>query len=48
MWVAGGGFKPGKLYGKSDEIGDNVTEEMVHVHDLQATISTRYGWTTRS
>jgi uncharacterized protein (DUF1501 family) len=43
MWVAGGGFKGGKLYGKSDEIGYNVTEEMVHVHDLQATILHQMG-----
>jgi hypothetical protein len=43
MWVAGGGFKPGMLYGKSDEIGYNVTEEMVHVHDLQATILNQMG-----
>lgn len=43
MWVAGGGFKPGKLYGKSDEIGYNVTEEEVHVHDLQATILNQMG-----
>ena len=43
MWVAGGGFKSGKLYGKSDEIGYNVTEEMVHVHDLQATILNQMG-----
>ncbi len=43
MWVAGGGFKPGCLYGKSDEIGYNVTEEEVHVHDLQATILNQMG-----
>jgi uncharacterized protein (DUF1501 family) len=43
MWVAGGGFKGGKLYGKSDEIGYNVVEEMVHVHDLQATILNQMG-----
>jgi hypothetical protein len=43
MWVAGGGFKGGKLYGKSDEIGYNVTEEEVHVHDLQATILNQMG-----
>jgi uncharacterized protein (DUF1501 family) len=43
MWVAGGGFKPGMLYGKSDEIGYNVTEEEVHVHDLQATILNQMG-----
>jgi hypothetical protein len=43
MWVAGGGFKPGLLYGRSDEIGYNVTENEVHVHDLQATILNQMG-----
>lgn len=43
MWVAGGGFKPGTLYGQSDEIGYNVTENEVHVHDLQATILNQMG-----
>jgi uncharacterized protein (DUF1501 family) len=43
MWVAGGGFKGGKLHGKSDEIGYNVVEEEVHVHDLQATILNQMG-----
>jgi hypothetical protein len=43
MWVAGGGFKPGALFGKSDEIGYNVIENEVHVHDLQATILNQMG-----
>jgi hypothetical protein len=43
MWVAGGGFKPGTLHGQSDEIGYNVTENEVHVHDLQATILNQMG-----
>jgi hypothetical protein len=37
MWMAGGGTKPGLLYGKSDEIGYNGVENVVHVHDLHAT-----------
>lgn len=43
MWLAGGGFKPGFVYGKTDEIGYNVTEHPVHVHDLQATILHQMG-----
>jgi uncharacterized protein (DUF1501 family) len=43
MWVAGGGFKPGLLHGQTDEIGYNVTENAVHVHDLQATILNQMG-----
>ena len=43
MWLAGGGFKPGTLHGTSDEIGYNVVENEVHVHDLQATILNQMG-----
>jgi len=38
MWLAGGGVKAGYIHGQTDEIGYNVTEGQVHVHDLQATI----------
>jgi hypothetical protein len=38
MWMAGGGVKPGVTYGQTDELGFNVVENPVHVHDLQATI----------
>jgi len=38
MWLAGGGIKPGLTYGKTDDLGFNVVENPVHVHDLQATI----------
>ena len=43
MWMAGAGIKPGYIYGKSDEIGYNVIENQVHVHDLQATILHQLG-----
>ncbi len=38
MWMAGGGFKGGYVYGESDELGFSVASDKVHVHDLQATI----------
>lgn len=38
MWMAGGGIKSGITYGETDELGLSVTENRVHVHDLQATI----------
>jgi len=38
MWLAGGGIKPGLTYGATDELGFHITENPVHVHDLQATI----------
>lgn len=38
MFVAGGGFKAGVSYGKTDELGYNPVEDPVHVHDLNATL----------
>lgn len=38
MWLAGGGVKPGTQYGSTDELGYNIAENGMHVHDLQATI----------
>lgn len=37
-WMAGGGVKPGTVYGATDEFGWNITENPVHVHDMQATM----------
>ena len=38
MWFAGGGIKRGMTLGKTDELGFNIVENPVHVHDVQATI----------
>ncbi|REJ95736.1 MAG: DUF1501 domain-containing protein [Planctomycetota bacterium] len=38
MWLAGGGVKGGQTIGRTDEIGYEVVEDLVHVHDLHATI----------
>jgi hypothetical protein len=38
MWLAGGGVQAGLTLGATDELGFNVVERPVHVHDLQATI----------
>ena len=38
MWLAGGGMKPGISYGETDELGMNVIDNGIHIHDLQATI----------
>ncbi len=38
MWVAGGGFKKGIVYGATDEFGFAAAENRVHVHDLHATL----------
>ena len=38
MWLAGGGIKPGLTIGRTDELGYNVVEDAVDVHDLHATM----------
>ncbi|HET6423212.1 MAG TPA: DUF1501 domain-containing protein [Planctomycetaceae bacterium] len=38
MWMAGGGIKPGLVYGQTDDFSYNITENPVHVHDLNATL----------
>lgn len=38
MWFAGGGFKAGQVYGKTDELGFDAVEGKAHVHDIHATL----------
>jgi len=38
IWMAGGGVKPGTVYGETDEFGYNIAKDPVHVHDFQATV----------
>ncbi|MFN7877368.1 MAG: DUF1501 domain-containing protein [Pirellula sp.] len=38
VWLAGGGVKAGTTYGTTDDLGFNVAENPVHVHDLNATL----------
>lgn len=38
VWMAGGGVKPGLVYGETDEFGYNIAKDPVHVHDFHATI----------
>jgi len=38
LWMAGGGVKAGFQYGESDDLGINVANNGVHVHDFQATL----------
>lgn len=38
LWMAGGGVKRGHVHGSTDDFGYSVTENPMHVHDLQATI----------
>ena len=43
VWLAGGGVREGMSWGASDDLGINVAERGVHVHDLQATILHQLG-----
>jgi hypothetical protein len=43
MWVAGGGFKGGTVYGETDDYCYNVAKDGVHIHDLQATLLNQLG-----
>ena len=36
--MAGGGARPGVVYGETDPFGYNVVKDPVHVHDFHATI----------
>ena len=38
MWMTGGGIKAGQVIGETDDFSYNITDEPVHVHDLQATM----------
>jgi hypothetical protein len=37
-WLAGGGIKPGFVFGETDEFAWNITANPIHVHDMQATL----------
>jgi hypothetical protein len=43
MWFAGGGFKEGQVYGRTDEFGFGAVENPLHVHDVHATILHQLG-----
>ncbi len=38
MWLAGGGVKPGFIYGATDEFGYHAVEDRMHLHDFHATL----------
>ena len=38
IFMAGGGVKPGSIYGATDEFGYHAVEDRMHIHDLHATI----------
>jgi hypothetical protein len=38
VWLAGGGIKPGSVYGETDDYGYNIVREPLHIHDFHATL----------
>ena len=38
MWMAGGGSRPGTIYGETDDFSYNITKDPVHIHDFHATV----------
>jgi hypothetical protein len=38
MWMAGGGSKPGTIYGETDDFSYNIVKDPIHIHDFHATI----------
>jgi len=43
MWLAGGGIRPGIVYGLTDDFCYNIVRDPVHVHDLNATLLHQLG-----
>ena len=38
MWMAGGGSKPGQIYGETDDFSYNIVKDPVPIHDFHATV----------
>ncbi|WP_341228402.1 DUF1501 domain-containing protein [uncultured Arcticibacterium sp.] len=43
IWMAGGGIKPGMVYGETDDLGYNIIKDPVHVNDFHATVMNQMG-----
>jgi len=38
MWMAGGGSRPGTIYGETDDFSYNIVQDPVHIRDFHATV----------
>lgn len=38
MWMAGGGSRPGQIYGETDDFSYNIVRDPVHIRDFHATV----------
>ncbi len=43
-WLAGGGFKPGTVYGETDDFSYNIVKDPMHIRDMHATILSVLGF----
>ena len=43
MWMAGGGSRPGTVYGETDDFSYNIVKDPVPVHDFHATVLSLLG-----
>jgi hypothetical protein len=43
IWMAGGGVKPGIVYGDTDDFSYNITKDPISVHDWHATLLRQFG-----
>jgi len=44
MWMAGGGFKAGTVFGETDDFSYNIVKDPVHVRDFHATVLHQLGF----
>jgi len=43
MWFAGGGTKPGTVYGETDDFSYNIVDGAAHLRDMHATVLHQFG-----
>jgi hypothetical protein len=44
MWMAGGGSRPGTVYGETDDFSYNIVKDPVHIRDFHATVLRLLGY----
>jgi hypothetical protein len=44
MWMAGGGFRGGTIYGETDDFSYNIVRDPVHIRDFHATVLNQLGY----
>ncbi len=44
MWMAGGGSRPGTVYGETDDFSYNIVKDPVHIHEFHATVLNLLGF----